>query len=259
MFISLSGSNVGYACGIKDAINNYFGKTQTQFFDWLICSMKGINQVLQGEKFMFNTKYSYPNSDNATTIFFSDFDLLISYHDVVQPTKENLSEINEKYKRRYARIIDTIKSEKEIYFLRYCNGQNDLDESEIHTFYNNINKLNDTLEFYFVLITINNIIDIPSSLLFRRNFLHINLIKNNKIINDETINGETNVQQFTYPQIINMYSNVFKIINEYKTSNNEKIANKQINYEIIQTQNQNHKKKLLHIKKITSFKQFNEK
>ena len=52
MFISLSGSNVGYACGIKDAINNYFGKTQTQFFDWLICSMKGINQVLQGEKFI---------------------------------------------------------------------------------------------------------------------------------------------------------------------------------------------------------------
>lgn len=250
MFISLSGSKVGYACGIKNSMNNYFGKTQTHFFDWLICSMKSVNEILEEKPILFDSNYIYPNLENTTTINFSEFDLLISYHDIIEPTKKNLNEMNEKYIRRYARLINTIKTEKKIFFLRYCCDQYNFDEEQIHKFYNNINKINNSLEFYFVLITINNKINIPSSLLFRRHFLYINLNKKN---DDD--------QQLNFMQIVQMYTHIFKIIDKLQSVSEEsrQIQQNQIDHEIIQPKNNIIKKKKLILQKIAKFKQHNEK
>ena len=62
MFLSLSSSYAGNACAIRQSIDNYYNKDnkkETQFFDWLVCSMKSINDVLEGKTILFEDKYIY--------------------------------------------------------------------------------------------------------------------------------------------------------------------------------------------------------
>jgi hypothetical protein len=43
---------------------------ETQFFDWLITSIKSVNQILENTPIIFETNYIYPNSLNTTSINF---------------------------------------------------------------------------------------------------------------------------------------------------------------------------------------------
>jgi hypothetical protein len=56
--ISLSGSVPGAACGIAISIkkNIYNNNKETDFFDYLICSMKSINEILKGKTIDFENK-----------------------------------------------------------------------------------------------------------------------------------------------------------------------------------------------------------
>lgn len=87
MYISLSSSETGYACAISQSIINNVGKKETYFFDWLVCSLKSVNEILEGKKIIFEKKYIYPNISKTTTIKFENFDKLISHHDIKIPNK----------------------------------------------------------------------------------------------------------------------------------------------------------------------------
>jgi hypothetical protein len=197
MYLSLSSSYAGNACAVRQSIINYTtNSTKTHFFDWLVTSMKSVNQILENTPIIFESNYIYPNSLNNTSINFKNFDLLTSHHDIHEFNDNSINEITEKYIRRYERLINTIKEQKKINFIRYCKNSTNIEEEEILIFYKNIKNINPNLLFNFILISDCNDLVIPNSLL-KDNFIYINL--NNYVIENE---NETN--------------NFFKIIKSYK-------------------------------------------
>jgi hypothetical protein len=191
MFISLSSTYSGNACAIRQSINKYVNiQNKTLFFDWLVCSIKSINEVLEKKPILFEEKYIYPNPLNHTSINFLNFNLLTSHHDIRKFNENSINEITEKYKRRYERFINTIQNEKEIFFIRYCKNQKNMEEKEIHNFYENIITINKKLLFKFILVTDDDNLEIPISLINKQNFIYINI---NKYIDNDIIN-ETDPQ-----------------------------------------------------------------
>ena len=206
MYISLSSSYAGNACAIKQSIINYTNiNNETHFFDWLVVSMKSVNQILENTPILFESDYIYPNSLNTTTINFKNFDLLTSHHDIHEFNNNSINEITTKYTRRYERLIHTIKEQSQIFFIRYCKNPNNIEEEEIIAFYKNINSINPELLFKFILISDCDNLIIPNSLLLKDNFIYIKL---NDYIDDDIIN-ETN----KYFQIIKKYKCIFNLYN----------------------------------------------
>lgn len=207
MFVSLSSSYASNACAIRQSIINYTKSNDaTLFFDWLVVSMKSINQILENMPILFESTYVYRSAKNTTSIKFKNFDLLTSHHDIHKFNETSIQEITLKYTRRYERLINTIKTEKKIFFIRYCKNLNDLQEDEILRFYTNISRLNPSLVFKFVLISDFDDLLIPASLTSNPDFLYINL---NKYIDDDVLN-EPNA----YFKIIKQYKCVFTILND---------------------------------------------
>jgi len=165
--------------------------------------MKSVNQILENTPIIFETESIRPNTLNTTSINFKNFDLLISHHDIHDFNDNSISEITNKYIRRYERLINTIKEQKNINFIRYCKNQENLEETEIYTFYKNIKNINPNLLFNFILISDDNDLIIPNNLL-QDNFIYINL--NNYV--DHDIVNETN----DYYKIIKKYKCVFDLI-----------------------------------------------
>ncbi len=204
MFISLSSSFTGNACAIRDSINTYITESgENQFFDYLVTSMKSVNQILEGKEIQFESDYIYPNPLDMTSINFKDFDLITSHHDIKEFNNNSITEITEKYNRRYNRLINLIKNKDKIYFIRYCRNTENLEEDEIHKFYQNIKSINPFLSFYFILISDDDSLKIPTSL-SKENFIYINL---NKHITQEAIDEED-----YYQKIIKTYKCVFEIV-----------------------------------------------
>lgn len=217
-YISLSSSYAGNACAIRKSINNYTSqKSETHFFDWLVTSMKSVNEVLQGKPLMFVNKKIHPNIldkmySNVTTIHFLNFDKLISHHDIKRFNSNKIFNVTELYKRRYVRLLNILKTEKNICFIRHCKGFNDIEEDEIDIFYKNIQKINTNLIFYFVLITDNddNKMKLPKNLNIKPNFIHINL---NNYLNYDTVTNEPDEFQRT----IKKHKYIFDVIDIYFT------------------------------------------
>lgn len=205
MYLSLSSSSFGgYSCAVRQSIINYTtNSTETQFFDWIVTSMKSVNQILENTPIKFESNYIYPNPFNTTSINFLNFDLLTSRHDINEFNDNSINEITEKYIKRKERLIDTIKEQKKINFIRYCNDQTNIEEDEILIFYKNIKNINPNLLFNFILISDCNDLVIPNSLL-KDNFIYINL---NNYIDDVVLN-----EKIEYSQIIKKYKCIFNIV-----------------------------------------------
>ena len=204
MYISLSSSYAGNACAIRQSIINYTTNlNETQFFDWLVTSMKSVNQILENTPIIFESNYIYPNSSNTTSINFKNFDLLTSHHDIDEFNDNSINEITEKYIRRKERLIQTIKKQNKINFIRHCKNQQNIEEKEILIFYKNIKNINPNLLFNFILISECNDLVIPNSLL-KDNFIYINL---NNYIDDDILN-ETN----EYFKIIKKCKCIFDLV-----------------------------------------------
>jgi hypothetical protein len=211
MYISLSASYPGYACGIKESIDNYHTKGETQFFDWLVCSMKSVNELIEGKPILFEETYEYYEFKNSTTINFKYFDLLTSNHDIQKFNENSIKEITEKYKKRYQRFIKTLKEEKKIFFLRYCKNQSNIEEEQINRFYKNIRMINNKLSFAFILISDDDNLILPDSLKNKKNLIYINL-KNNPNYNANEYNE--------YCKTIENYKYIYETINFYSNSRN---------------------------------------
>ena len=204
MYISLSSSFAGNACAVRQSIINYTtNSNETQFFDWLVTSMKSVNQILENQPIIFESNYIYPNALKTTSINFKKFDLLTSHHDIHEFNANSINEITETYVRRHKRLINTIKEQSKINFIRYCKNPQNIEKEEILKFYENIRNINPNLVFNFILISDYCDLLIPSSLL-KDNFIYINL--NNYI--DADIRNETN----NYLKNIKTYKCVFDLV-----------------------------------------------
>jgi hypothetical protein len=205
MYISLSSSFASYACAIRQSIDNYTQqKGETQFFDWLVCSLKSVNEVLSHKPILFEEKFEYPNPLNTVSIHFKNFDLLLSHHDIDKPHPDAIKEITEKYTRRFVRFIQTLQTEKEINFIRYCRNQSNLEEYEIHLFYIYIKNYNPNLKFKFILVSDENTLQIPPTLKTKENFIYINL--------NDHLDLDTKNELNEYFRIIKMYKCVYNLV-----------------------------------------------
>jgi hypothetical protein len=203
-FISLSSSYAGNACAIKQSIINYYSNEESQFFDWLVCNMKSVNEVLSGKELLLEDKYIYPNNLGTTSINFIGFNKLISHHDIHEYNSKSVEETIEKYNRRYNRFIDLIKNTTNIYFIRYCKNQDDLEEKEINEFCEKIYGINEKLFFKLILISDCVKLTIPESLIENDNFIYIDL---NKYIDDDVLNEKND-----YFKKIKMYKSIYSIL-----------------------------------------------
>jgi hypothetical protein len=201
MYLSLSSSYTSYACGIADSIKLYDKQNETQFFDYLVCSMKSINEILEGKKILFNTKNHHNNILGKISIPFLNFDHLYSHHDIHDISIDSLTKLTEQYTRRYNRLINTLKTNETIYFIRFCSR--DVEEEQIHTFYKHINNINCNLLFKFILASNVNDLVIPSTLLNKPNFIYVNL---NNYIDDDILN-----EKDEYLKIIKKYKYIYYI------------------------------------------------
>ena len=165
--------------------------------------MKSVNQLLENTPIEFESDYIYPNPLNTTSINFKNFDLLTSHHDIHEFNENSINEITEKYIRRYERLMQLIKNQHKINFIRYCKNQENIEEDEILLFYKNINSINPDLPFNFILMSDDNALEIPKKLL-KDNFIYINL---NNYINDDILNEENE-----YFKTIKKYKCVFDIV-----------------------------------------------
>jgi hypothetical protein len=110
-YISLSSSIGGFACAVSESIINNIGKKETHFFDWTICSIKSINEIIMGKNILFEKSYDSTNNDFCV-VKFKNFNKLISVHDFRFSDFENQTKINnkiteiiKKYKRRRERFL----------------------------------------------------------------------------------------------------------------------------------------------------------
>jgi hypothetical protein len=149
--------SIGNACNVKHQIDSHNIKNKTLFFDWLVSDMKFVLEILETSNIenIINLENIILKSDNKT-IFFNLSSTGISYHDIHENhTLNDLNNFVEKYKRRYFRIIEKIKSNNTLYFLRYDEKKN-ISEQDVKRFNEAILKINDKCIFYFVFIDKSN-------------------------------------------------------------------------------------------------------
>lgn len=176
--ISLASYYAGPACAIADFIKKYFydNSKQTNFFDYLVISMKSINEILEGKTIDLDLESAVINPLNTITISFKDFDLLVSNHDIKEfpITPEINNEVIEKYNRRYDRLINDFKNEDIIYFLRYIDDIDFLKEVDITKFFNNIKTINSNLIVYLIILTDKDNVKLPENLITNDNIILFN-------------------------------------------------------------------------------------
>jgi hypothetical protein len=155
--ISLSCNYAGPACAVGHCIKHlyYNGNYQTNMFDYLEISMETIINILSTNDINNDLKTNYKielNNKNKNTVYFNNFSKMVSYHDLPEPYDNNdINNLIEKYKRRYYRLIDDIKREDKIFFIRY--GLED--DNNIKKFMNKINDLNPNLKVDFINVDYN--------------------------------------------------------------------------------------------------------
>jgi hypothetical protein len=151
--ISLSANFSGAACSIGCCIKKYFYNYdyKTNIYDYLEISLISIIEILNLTEenlnyLHLNNTFVLNNSDKIS-IFFDNFDKLISHHDLIKDfTIDDYNNVIEKYKRRYYRLMDDIKNEDKIFFIRY----GDEDYELIELFFRIVQKINPNLEIHFI-------------------------------------------------------------------------------------------------------------
>lgn len=152
--ISLSSIIAGPACSIACCIKKHFynesNSYPTNMFDYLEISLLSIIQILESDniKDKLNTNYEiYFNKDKKNSVKFKNFDHFISHHDLIENyTEKDFNDLIEKYKRRYDRLINYIKTENKIFFLRYYYEDYNL----INKFIEIVKRINPSLEIFFI-------------------------------------------------------------------------------------------------------------
>lgn len=157
--------SIGRACCVKYQIDQYFGKKETNFFDWLISSMnsvitvlkcKNIDELLNFNNIYINPKipYSKGNTGKNTRVVIRSLYRCISIHDVKTDfNNDDIYDFIDKYKRRWNRMIEYIKQDEKIYFIRF----GEIKPHEKEQFIQTILGINENCNFYLISIIDSNI------------------------------------------------------------------------------------------------------
>jgi len=162
-FISL-GRHCGIACNIKKFINN---DIPTQFFDWsrtdfkcvlYILNLRIIDTIFNNENIIVDKEsYKHENELCMTLKNFAKDNLCLLYHHDIPYEEYNELDMNEKltgfidkYKRRYDRLIEIIKTDKKIYFI--YNITEGFDYNDSNLFNNILTSINKNVNYTLILL-----------------------------------------------------------------------------------------------------------
>ena len=208
--ISLSSNKAGFACAVATSIKKYYNNNyQTQMFDYLVCSLNSINNILKTNNInnIINNLEITP-IDDKSCVKFKNYDNLISYHDLLNPyTTSDYNNFIEKYNRRYIRLLEIVKNEDKLYFIRFGHE----DEKDISNFFHIIKYLNMNTKVYFINVYYDKIKNDYNYNILNNNcfFMPINFYlfeEKNKIYNKDDY----------YKTLEYNWDNIFKIINSIK-------------------------------------------
>jgi hypothetical protein len=150
--------SIGAKCNVKRQMNNHTVPSETLFFDWLSTDMDSVNQVIQCKniddilncKNIIKSPTSKPNI--RLEILISSLPYCLSIHDFSKDfSKKAIQDFINKYKRRYQRIIEFIKSTQKLSFIRY--GK--IEDNQKKTFIESVLQINPNCNFTLVSININ--------------------------------------------------------------------------------------------------------
>lgn len=196
----------------------------TNFFDQLRSDFKCILEILNIEniddiiniKNIIIDKELY-KTENSLSITFKNFVnnnlTLLFHHDIYldaynkeelkQPNKELnsiLIEFINKYKRRYTRLIDLIKSDKKIYFFHSITESN-FDYNNTNTFENIIKKINKNTNYVLVLF-VKDFVKEPYNYIIFNNYIKINL--NNFLIKNQSERNDWKESNYDWKKIFQL-------------------------------------------------------
>ena len=148
--------SIGNACNIKYQIDKYKGKRETLFFDWLTTDMNTIIEILKCDNIdkILNINNLLIDSEicidqKYVKCIIKSLSQFVSYHDIIKNYNNNdINNFIDKYKRRFNRIIEYIKSRELLYFIRF----NNITENEKNLFFETIYKINPNCNFYLIII-----------------------------------------------------------------------------------------------------------
>ena len=148
--------SIGSACNVKYQIDKHKHKLETLFFDWLMTSMNSVIEILSCND-IYSILYfdniirdiNYPYHSNNSQIIIKSLNRCVSIHDISRNfTDKDIFEFIDKYKRRFDRIIQYIKSKEKIYFIRYGS----VDTNDREKFIETILKINPNCNFALIII-----------------------------------------------------------------------------------------------------------
>ena len=124
--ISLGGACVTKFQITNYKINNFIDNKETNLFDWVISIFQNILDILSTDNinniFNIDNIIHYELNGDQCRIGFKPLDYFLSIHDLSNSyTDSDLHEFIDKYKRRYERMINIIKNDNNIIFLRFDN------------------------------------------------------------------------------------------------------------------------------------------
>ena len=152
--------SIGEVCNVKHQIDKHIEKTETLFFDWIGTDMKSIIDILNCENIEIylnkeniiqdpNNMYVFNNS----RVYLKSLSKCVFIHDLSKNFDDDeLNKFIQKYKNRFLKFINIIKSNDDLFFIRY--GK--INEDEKNSFIQTILKINNNCNFYLVCISLNN-------------------------------------------------------------------------------------------------------
>jgi hypothetical protein len=202
--ISLSSSIAGPACAVAKSIKKHFynDNCQTNMFDYLEISLLSILQILYLKdddiNFLNLNNEIFLNKDNNNSVKFNNFDKIISHHDLKKIYDEtDYKNFINKYMRRYYRLIEDIKNEDKIFFIRYKSENDQLIDKIIEK----ILLINPSLKIFFIVVDYN---EIDQNIY--RNYIYINFYENNKNI-DYNIDLYYRTLEYNWKSVYNVIFN----------------------------------------------------
>jgi hypothetical protein len=144
--------------GPADRSSRDHGKgIQTNFFDWLIIHARGVLAILSLKDPQKTFSEDRIEIRNKTEAIFLDIPTLLLVHDIdeKESPKEAKKKVANKYKRRYKRLIAAIKTEKQIFFLRWQGECKPWAEEQIDSFFSHLDKIKEGNQHYFISVGLN--------------------------------------------------------------------------------------------------------
>ena len=169
---------------IKNCINS---NIPTQFFDWsrtdfkcilFILNLRCIDTIFNLENILVDKElYKEENDLNITLKNFVKDDLILWYHHEIKcdeytelELNEKLKEFIDKYKRRYNRLIELIKSDKKLCFIYAIT--NGIDYNDCDYFSKILASINENSKYVLVLLIEE---EDPYKIIHHNNYIKINL------------------------------------------------------------------------------------